>query len=134
MPTRTCQVVASTDKGASSRLKARARTAGPGWSMVMVRSATEPGWRIVAGPLTRTDTPAAAWTSANSVGTKITRMTPRRLIVPPMDRRDFVAAAIAAGGGWLSAGAVMQAVQGSQGGRPQGRATEYYELRRYRLR
>jgi hypothetical protein len=51
-----------------------------------------------------------------------------------VNRRDFVTAAMAAGGGWLSAGAVTQAVQGNQGGRPQGRATEYYELRRYRLR
>jgi hypothetical protein len=45
-----------------------------------------------------------------------------------MDRRDFVSAAMA-GGAWLAAGAVTNAVQQ----RPV-RAAEYYELRRYHLR
>src|SRR5258708_12679475 len=51
-----------------------------------------------------------------------------------MNRRDFVAASMAAGGTWLSAGAVLEALQGSQAGRGPDRAAEYYELRRYRLR
>src|SRR5260370_41201960 len=51
-----------------------------------------------------------------------------------MNRRDFVAASMAAGGTWLSAGAVLEALQGSQAGRGADRAAEYYELRRYRLR
>lgn len=45
-----------------------------------------------------------------------------------MDRRDFVSAAMA-GGAWLAAGAVTNAMQESP-----ARAAEYYELRRYHLR
>ncbi len=51
-----------------------------------------------------------------------------------MNRRDFVAASMAAGGTWLSASAVLEALQSSQTGRGPERAAEYYELRRYRLR
>ncbi len=51
-----------------------------------------------------------------------------------MNRRDFVSASMAAGGAWLSADAVLEAVHGSQAGRAPERAAEYYELRRYRLR
>jgi hypothetical protein len=49
-----------------------------------------------------------------------------------MERRDFMSAAMAAGGVWLAAGV---AADGRQG-RPEGQAgaAEYYELRRYRLR
>ena len=47
-----------------------------------------------------------------------------------MDRRDFVAASMATGGAWLLAGAGGDARQAG----PAGRAHEYYELRRYRLR
>jgi hypothetical protein len=45
-----------------------------------------------------------------------------------MDRRDFVSAAMA-GGAWMAAGAVTNAMQKSP-----ARAAEYYELRRYHLR
>ncbi len=41
---------------------------------------------------------------------------------------------MATGGVWLSAGAGAGAFQGSAGGRQPDRASEYYELRRYRLR
>jgi hypothetical protein len=51
-----------------------------------------------------------------------------------MNRRDFVAASMAAGGAWLSADAVLEALQGSQAGRGPEHAGEYYELRRYSLR
>jgi hypothetical protein len=51
-----------------------------------------------------------------------------------MNRRDFVSGAMAAGGAWLSADAVVDALQASRGGRGSERPSEYYELRRYRLR
>src|SRR5260221_5081635 len=47
-----------------------------------------------------------------------------------MDRRHFVAASMAAGGAWLMADAVADARQAAPG----GRAEQYYELRRSRLR
>jgi hypothetical protein len=51
-----------------------------------------------------------------------------------MNRRDFVSTAMATGGAWLAAGAAPGAFQGGSGARPQERAAEYYELRRYRLK
>jgi hypothetical protein len=50
-----------------------------------------------------------------------------------MDRRDFVAAAMTAGGAWLAARGRADAFQGNPAGGPE-RSREYYELRRYRLR
>ena len=50
-----------------------------------------------------------------------------------MDRRDFVTAAITAGGAWLSTGTEAGAFQGNPAGGLE-RSREYYELRRYRLR
>jgi hypothetical protein len=49
-----------------------------------------------------------------------------------MDRREFVSAV--GGATWLSAGTLAQAWQGSPPARDSERASEYYELRRYRLR
>lgn len=51
-----------------------------------------------------------------------------------MDRREFVSAALAAGGAFLPAAALAAQGQGAGAGRPAGTAPEYYELRRYRLR
>ena len=51
-----------------------------------------------------------------------------------MERRDFISAAMAAGGAWLSTAAAANAAESVQAARGQERATEYYELRRYRLR
>jgi hypothetical protein len=51
-----------------------------------------------------------------------------------MDRRYFVANAMAAGSAWLAAGTGAGAFQGSSSGRRPALASEYYELRRYRLR
>src|SRR6266542_1422586 len=51
-----------------------------------------------------------------------------------MNRRDFVSAAMASGGVWLSAGAVGTARQGTTSSREPDRPAEYYELRRYQLR
>jgi NIPSNAP len=51
-----------------------------------------------------------------------------------MDRREFVSAALVAGGAFVP-GRVLQAQgQGSGAGQPQDRTSEYYELRRYHLR
>lgn len=51
-----------------------------------------------------------------------------------MDRRTFVSAALAAGGSFLPAAALAAQGQGSGSGSPAAKGTEYYELRRYRLR
>src|SRR5260221_11323578 len=53
MPTRTCHVRESIWKGASSRLKARARRTRSGSSLLTVSRSTDPGWRIDDGALTR---------------------------------------------------------------------------------
>ncbi len=51
-----------------------------------------------------------------------------------MNRREFVSAAMVAGGAFLPAAALSAQGPGGGAGRPSGRAPEYYELRRYRLR
>jgi hypothetical protein len=51
-----------------------------------------------------------------------------------MHRREFVAAALAAGGGMLAGRAATEAAQAGAGAAPEPRAGEYYELRRYSLR
>jgi hypothetical protein len=51
-----------------------------------------------------------------------------------MERRDFMAAALATGGAWLSAGAMAAGSQGAGAAGTAARATEFYELRRYQLR
>ncbi len=51
-----------------------------------------------------------------------------------MDRREFVSAALAAGGAFLPAAALAAQGAGGGAGRPAESASEYYELRRYRLR
>jgi hypothetical protein len=51
-----------------------------------------------------------------------------------MDRREFVSAAMATGGAWLSAGTLADGWQGSGPARGAERPSEYYELRRFQLR
>jgi hypothetical protein len=50
-----------------------------------------------------------------------------------MNRRDFVAATIAAGGTLLTSGASPREARAQSAATPQSGSSEYYELRRYRL-
>src|SRR5215218_1148422 len=51
-----------------------------------------------------------------------------------MERRNFISAALAAGGAWLSARAAAAGFQGGTAPKGPERASEFYELRRYHLR
>src|SRR5215210_5442377 len=50
-----------------------------------------------------------------------------------MNRREFVAATIAAGSTWLTSGASPVEAAAQSAAAPQSGSSEYYELRRYRL-
>ena len=51
-----------------------------------------------------------------------------------MDRREFVSAAVVAGGALLPGTTLSAGAQGTGQGRAQEKTLEYYEIRRYHLR
>jgi len=51
-----------------------------------------------------------------------------------MDRREFVSAALAAGGALLPGAVLAAGTQGASAGRAQDKTVEHYEIRRYHLR
>src|SRR5450759_1836108 len=90
MPTRTCHVRPSrpAGNGARSRLNARARKAGSGSSLAIVKMRTDPGCTVAGGALTRSGA-GVEDRSTHHAAIKISRMAPRRLIVPPHASTGF---------------------------------------------